>query len=100
MVLTSNSLKVELPINKHYAEALVFPNPNEGVFSVHFYNPVPKKVSVNIYNNIGQTVWQKTIELPLTEEYFDLNFLPNGNYSMEFISKDEVKYQKIVIAKR
>jgi PKD repeat protein len=40
---------------------VIFPNPNEGEFSISFYTQTRKNYQLKLYNSIGQIVYEKTL---------------------------------------
>ncbi len=59
----------------------VFPNPSQGLFNVRADMTMTQNVTIEVYNTIGQNLWNKTIENTTNlQETLDLSSYPNGNY--------------------
>jgi len=72
--------------NYHQASSLinVYPNPNNGSFIVSLLN-IDKKCSINIYNVLGQQVYQSNINSDNTE--INLRSQPQGIYLYRVITE-------------
>ena len=66
---------------------LIYPNPNFGQFHVRYFNAANEKATINVYNALGQRIYQKefTTAAPYTELDIDLGFKANGIYTVEVV---------------
>jgi hypothetical protein len=74
----------------------VFPNPNDGQFtlSVHF----PDQFGLEIYSARGEVVYQKSnLDGGNFEKVFDLSHLPKGVYTLRVRTGDGLYSRKFVI---
>lgn len=71
----------------------LFPNPNDGIFTLAFTKPVDNAATVNFKNLLGETVFSKTILPGTRKETIDLSSLPAGAY---FMITDDVYFKKAV----
>jgi subtilisin-like proprotein convertase family protein len=56
------STSADLAVIGESADGLwVYPNPNTGVFQVRFFNQANEKVTINVYNSIGQKIYQESV---------------------------------------
>ncbi len=82
----------------------IYPNPNSGQFSVRYYNQSGESVTINVFNALGQLVYQKatgtgtpysltTVTLPATAA--------NGVYIVKVLgaSGKELAAKKIIVEK-
>jgi len=90
ILVTSNN---ETILSKAYPELRVYPNPNDGNFSLSLPNKTGT-YEVIIYNNLGQLVLSKA--LSQGEERLKLN-LKNGNYLIKVISQKGIFENKFII---
>ena len=76
-----------------YQKINIFPNPNDGNFTIS--NNSSKQIYVRIYNNIGKLI----IERQSSEKYnfFNLSNFSEGVYFIEIIGEEINKYEKIII---
>ncbi len=67
----------------------VYPNPNQGQFQVRYYNQVNEKLTLNIYNALGQKIYQKDFNTTTTYTRIDVNLGTNfseGVYTVEVVN--------------
>ena len=72
----------------------VYPNPNQGQFQVRYYNEVNAKMTLNIYNALGQKIYQKDFNTTTTYTRIDVNLGTNfseGVYTVEVVNGAGVK---------
>jgi aminopeptidase N len=76
----------------------VFPNPLPNQFHVYLQNFVSNKVSITLYNAIGQLLYKKELTLANGSVYLDIpsHQLPHGEYNLRIQSGD-FKYAKKLI---
>ena len=71
----------------------IFPNPNNGVFTLIFDDFSDEKFSVEIVNSIGKQVFVKQFE-PLNESFvnvFEMNSLAKGIYFLNIKSDNQLR---------
>jgi hypothetical protein len=68
-------------------EISLFPNPNNGFLSIENKN-IRERIKISIYNNLGQNVFNKTIQNG--ENIFDINYLLPGIYTYT-IQEDNIQ---------
>jgi hypothetical protein len=79
---------------------LIMPNPSSGVFNLVFTLPREEKISVKIYNTIGQLISDDRFESVTNNALTaDLSNRANGIYIMEISNGKEKVTRKIVVAK-
>jgi hypothetical protein len=83
------------------SEVNAYPNPSSGQFT--FYSPQTTNYGLEIYNVIGECIFQKTVNRnssagASTGETVNLN-APNGIYFLHITSKEGTAIRKLVISK-
>ncbi len=80
-------------------EFLLFPNPNDGQFTVILRGQPKDEIRLNLINIIGQYIHKETVDFTSGEFTKVMNFshLPVGTYIVELQSEAEVTYKKVVI---
>ena len=77
----------------------IFPNPNNGTFTLEVFNVENEDVYVNIYNIHGQKVSSYTfsnVSGELSKE-FDISEYGTGVYQFEIITNNKVINRKVVV---
>jgi photosystem II stability/assembly factor-like uncharacterized protein len=77
----------------------IYPNPNNGSFTIHYDIDDPSESTVNIYSVTGALVFSD-IFYPASEngqQAFHLNNLPSGFYIVEFICNEKALRQKFYV---
>ena len=80
-------------------EIQLFPNPNNGQFTIKLENTIFEMVDITIYSTIGGIVYTErinSIELSKGKEIF-LDKLSTGIYYMTINCNNKVYYQKVII---
>jgi len=77
--------------------AKIYPNPSNGIITIEINNPVQSDIRVEITNISGQKVYSKVFKIQKVIDQINLSSFPKGIYTIEFISKDMVKTDKIII---
>ena len=72
----------------------VYPNPNDGVFYIQSGKELGQ-VTLRITDVLGKEIVNRRFD-KLSSEAIDFSFADNGLYNIEIISKDGVKYFKLV----
>ena len=96
---TSNHINgAWMGINNFKAQTLsIFPNPNEGLFQIDCKNKIGENANIQVYNNLGQLVFQKQIKIESTFLPLDLSSLSKGIYAIELISEKSLSSGKVMI---
>ncbi|MDX2248498.1 MAG: M43 family zinc metalloprotease [Bacteroidia bacterium] len=77
----------------------IFPNPNEGIFTVEAENLPPGPLEIRLFNMMGQPVWKNSV-LSQPGRYRDdiyLTDVPPGTYLIRIYSVNFEVHQKILI---
>ncbi|HMK26550.1 MAG TPA: HYR domain-containing protein, partial [Chitinophagaceae bacterium] len=66
----------------------VYPNPNQGLFQVRFFNSVNEAVTVNVYNSGGSRIYSKAVTTGLAYSLIDVDIQsqPAGVYTVEVVN--------------
>ncbi len=77
----------------------IYPNPNDGIFTVSFTLQDLSDVIIKIYSVQGNKVFEKKIKPSRleSETVIKSNNLPQGIYILQFINKDRYLYRKFII---
>jgi len=80
-------------------EIKVYPNPSDGPFYVSIANPSDKKLSLQLFNSIGQLVYVKSIETPGRDELITIpaTILARGTYILQIRNEKGLKVAKKII---
>ena len=81
-------------INKYNRDITIFPNPNNGVFTISINDSEEEKANIVIKNILGETIY--SIKANKINKV-DLQNLPNGTYFLYIQSNNEPYSQKIII---
>jgi hypothetical protein len=89
-----------LPVSVQEAEYLIYPNPNNGAFTVSIASEYEKNYIIRIFNSMGRKIYEAR-DIKLVDGVFefpvDLRPVPSGIYLIQFISDKDVESQKIII---
>jgi len=78
----------------------IMPNPNSGIFNLIFTLPKHQKVSIHIFNSIGQLISSNAAENVSSNLFtIDLSSKPGGIYFIEISNGNERVTKKVVISK-
>jgi len=72
-------------ITSPVADFNIYPNPNNGSFSINFTMKNTENGSLKVMNTLGSVVYQENISGSMTKSY-DFNHLPTGMYFVELES--------------
>jgi len=101
---TGTSSELELTVVDSYnanSEILnLYPNPNDGYFSINFYSSLPNEnYRVSIINIAGKTVYNDIIKNQESSREFDLSSKAPGSYILMIINGNEIITAKKFIIK-
>jgi hypothetical protein len=80
------STSADMVVSPKQSDGLfVYPNPNDGLFHVRFYNQANEQITLNLYDAKGALVYRRmvTTTLPYTDITVDISNLPAGIYLVE-----------------
>ena len=72
----------------------LFPNPTEGLFSIHWRNEMP--VHIRIFDSVGKLILQREMQ-PDSEQIFDLPFSAQGVYMIHFLTQNGSFTKKLIV---
>ena len=79
----------------------IFPNPNNGVFTIEVKSPKSERLNISILNQSGETVFSlhDLNVIGTTSEKLDLSRLPQGSYIVQISNNSGKMTRKFVIQK-
>ncbi len=77
----------------------IYPNPNNGLFTITTGGGKEDQFSVNVYDNVGRLVYESRSAFSVFTE-IDLSNLNQGIYMVQILSEQESFVTKLVIEKR
>jgi PKD repeat protein len=75
----------------------IYPNPNNGIFTVNLAAEISGAMTVNVYNTLGELV--KTVVVDSTTTSVDLTDFASGVYVVKVIADNQIATKKITIAR-
>ncbi len=80
-------------------EFLLFPNPNDGQFTIVLKGEPKDDLHINLINIIGQYIHKEEVDFTSGQltKTFNFDRLPVGTYIVELKSNQQVSYKKVVI---
>lgn len=80
-------------------EFLLFPNPNDGQFTIILKGESKADLHINLINIIGQYIHKEEVDFTSGQltKTFNLDRIPVGTYIVELKSNQQVSYKKVVI---
>jgi len=75
----------------------LYPNPNNGEFTVTMPNSVTGNVVFEVFDIAGKLVYKEAISVNHNNVEFKLNSLCSGSYLLKGSLKDQVTYQKLLV---
>lgn len=73
----------------------VFPNPNNGMFTLSIESATTQKINANIFNSLGQLILRKETEID-TQTEFDLSGNAKGIYYLQFFADERYYYKRLL----
>jgi hypothetical protein len=91
-VSSSPAVKISVRLKSEYPDIInLFPNPNNGLFSINFTAPLPEKENtVTITNMAGHTVYYGMLESDENIRQFDLSHSAPGQYIVIITSGNQI----------
>jgi hypothetical protein len=82
-------------------DVVLYPNPNEGVFTLKFTSAKQEKFDIRVFNNLGVQIFEmRNLDvMGTTRQNIDLRPSPNGVYSVIISNNQSSVVKKIVINK-
>lgn len=77
-------------------EMNLYPNPNNGTFTLEPHKPLIGKVELRVFDTLGQLVWRRS-ESNLIRTTVDLSFLKDGMYFFDVRSTDKIALSRFII---
>lgn len=74
----------------------IYPNPNEGVFTVDLSAFADQKFDLQVYNNLGQLVFKKILDSNDINS-LDLSHLQKGIYNIVFVNNQDMTNKQVII---
>ena len=77
----------------------IYPNPNNGIFTINYSLQDMSDVIIRIYSVQGNIVFEKHIKPSQlkSETIIKIANIPNGIYILQFINKDSYLYRKFIV---
>lgn len=77
---TTSFMWVISNVEESTADVRMYPNPTSGIIQVHGVSPAPE---VEVFNALGQCVFQRPLTSQQAQHTLDLSGLPNGTYVLK-----------------
>ena len=74
----------------------LYPNPNNGTFTIEPDKVIDGEVEMTVYNVLGKRVWQSNSR-DLVRETVDLSILESGIYLMDVRSENKIATKRFII---
>lgn len=84
----SNSSSILKIADSASAKLFIFPNPNRGQFKLSYYNPVPTKNSITIYDAKGARIYTKVFEITGVYQLLDIDLGNHGKGTYMIMLRD------------
>ena len=80
-------------------ELIIYPNPSPGDLKISIKSPSAKVLSIQVYNAIGQLVYNRQLQTPGRDELFTIPLatLARGTYWVRIKNNDKLKVVKKII---
>jgi len=80
----------------HRSELNLYPNPNNGTFTLEPHSAMEGNVALRVFNTLGEVVWQGQTS-NLIRETIDLSELKNGIYLLDARSENKVAVKRFIV---
>ncbi len=100
--VAEKTIELEVGLPREYALNQNYPNPFNPATTIEFQLPVAEKVSLKIYNMLGQEVaslLNKKLEAGVHKVSYDASQLASGRYIYKLVSENKVLTKKMVLMK-
>lgn len=92
--LTINSIDEIASISR--SDVSLYPNPNEGIFTIVPFVPFAGAVDIKVYNSLGQVVWMEQTS-DLIQQTINLSSLTNGIYLVDIRADTQVATGRVIL---
>lgn len=84
---------------KIFSSFEIFPNPANGISAVHINSPLTTESSLNVFNSLGQSVYQKNVLITEGKNKVDLHLenVPSGVYFVSIKSGLTTLSKKLIV---
>ncbi len=98
-ILARERTSVKVPDLTAPNDLKIYPNPSPGQFYISLKNPSDKKLSLTLYNSVGQLVFKREIETPGRDELIDIPSyrFAKGTYVLKIRSEKSINVTKKII---
>ncbi len=100
-IITQNitiSALTGLEENSGLTEVGIFPNPNEGIFTLQYTLPTPQNTQIAIYNTLGQVIMNQAIaSTTKVAQNIDLGKVSKGIYYVRITTEHGIVSKKIEV---
>lgn len=95
-ILSKSRTSVKTGGSPPFNEIKLYPNPAPGELRVSLKNPTDRKLSIRLFNMMGQAVYQREIQTAGSDELIiiPLGGLPQGIYSLRLESEKNIQYTR------
>jgi hypothetical protein len=94
--ITVSVLTAVSETESEHEEAVIFPNPNDGHFTIRFKNPLSDQKVIEVFNLAGQKLFNGLCQQDESEREFDLSSIPRGIYILRFSDSKNTSYRKFI----
>ena len=96
---STTSIETEFENVESTTSLLIYPNPNDGIFTLSYNSSIKGNVNIRIYDVTGSLVYLKKLnkELGKFERIIDLNHLNHGVYLLNVEHNNSISNQKFLI---
>jgi len=85
-------------IKMHDINLSIFPNPNNGQFTIKINSNTQKRVNLMVFNNLGSMVASEQLNVDgAFSKTIDLSYLSKGIYYLRLQTSDDVVMRKVII---
>jgi Secretion system C-terminal sorting domain/Ig-like domain CHU_C associated len=77
----------------------IYPNPNQGDFNLHFFQPIATESTLGIYTSNGEQVWESILPAQTQDLPIALKDLPAGVYFVQITNNQHSSLQKLILFK-
>jgi hypothetical protein len=99
---SNHKLVITTGIDSHSSSGInVYPNPNEGVFTLMITSPKEEKYNLRVFNNLGVQIFEmKNLDVVgTTRQTIDLSSATSGIYTIVIWNSNYSSVKKVVVSK-